>query len=294
MGAIAHFAHRERNAWIDRGRGNTGKVSEMTDARPSSPDQRRLTFKPDGVVSTLAIMVLFGLFFASIGPFDTIDAPIGPRMAYWLVTMVVGGLLIKAVEFVLDRVWPINHRILRALVLAVAVTPFQTLVVMFSGILIFPNPLGPTLYFALLPAVWIISLAVVAILELLHLSLSRRSASALAEGERLIGGMPEALVRHLPAKLRTATLFALQAEDHYVRIHTENGSTLILMRFSDAVAEVEKTMKGFRLHRSWWASEDGLVSVSYKRGTGEATLKGDLKAPVSRTYAKSLKDAGWF
>ncbi len=264
----------------------------MTDARSHSPGNRRLTLKPNGVVSILGLMVLFGLFFASIGPFDTIDAPIGPRMVYWLTTMIVGGLIIKAIEFGIDRIWPIENRVVRGLAVTLAVTPLQTLVVMFAGLLIFTNGINATFYFTLLPAVWIITIVVIAILELLRMS-ALRAAPGKADTVESPTGMPQALARHLPAKYRSSPLIALQAEDHYVRVHTEIGSTLILMRFSDAVADAETTSKGFRLHRSWWASEAWLENVSFKRGSGQARLKGGLTAPVSRTYAKSLKEAGW-
>ena len=104
---------------------------------------------------------------------------------------------------------------------------------------------------------------------------------------------PQGLARHLPARLRDAPLLALQAEDHYVRFHTEAGSDLVLMRFSDAVAEAETNLSGFRLHRSWWASESSLERVQFKRGSGQAHLRGGLTAPVSRTYYPALREAGW-
>ena len=93
--------------------------------------------------------------------------------------------------------------------------------------------------------------------------------------------------------MRSADLIALQAEDHYVRVHTSAGSDLILMRFSDAVAAAQSGQDGLRLHRSWWASAAAIRSIRYKRGSGEARLEGGLTAPVSRTYASALREAGW-
>jgi DNA-binding LytR/AlgR family response regulator len=48
------------------------------------------------------------------------------------------------------------------------------------------------------------------------------------------------------------------------------------------------------VHRSWWVARDAVVEA--ERGDGRAilTLKGGAKVPVSRTYAKTLRERGWF
>jgi len=280
----------------------------MTDARPSSPAPRRLGFNPTGLISVVGMMVLFGLFFAAIGPFDTIDVPIGPRLAYWLTVMVLGGLIIKGVEYALARLLPIDNRVLRGLAVTLGTTPLQTLVVMTATATLFTRQPSAARYFDLLPAVLIITLVVVAVLELLRLSAKSpageasarpslaevQAADVQADIPAATPAMPPALARHLPARLRASSLIALKAEDHYVRVYTQAGSTLVLMRFSDAVAQAEAGLSGFRLHRSWWANKAALEGVSFKRGSGQAQLTGGLTAPVSRTYYPALREAGWF
>ena len=96
----------------------------------------------------------------------------------------------------------------------------------------------------------------------------------------------------LSAKRRTARLIAAEAEDHYVRVHTDSGSELVAMRFAEAMAELALA-HGYRLHRSWWAAADAIEAVKWKRGGGEARLAGGLTAPVSRSCAAALKAAGW-
>lgn len=96
----------------------------------------------------------------------------------------------------------------------------------------------------------------------------------------------------LSAKRRAARLIAVEAEDHYVRVHTDSGSELVPMRFSEAVEELPRA-HGFRLHRSWWAAAEAIESVRWSRGGGEARLAGGISAPVSRSYAGALKEAGW-
>jgi hypothetical protein len=97
----------------------------------------------------------------------------------------------------------------------------------------------------------------------------------------------------LPMKLRGAAIRAVQAEDHYLRIHTDRGSDLILMRLADALEELEG-LEGAQTHRSWWVAREAVRDVA--RGDGRATLSldGGLTAPVSRRYARALRDAGWY
>jgi DNA-binding LytR/AlgR family response regulator len=100
-------------------------------------------------------------------------------------------------------------------------------------------------------------------------------------------------IERLPLRLRGARLIGVQAEDHYLRVHTDQGSDLILMRLSDALEELEG-LEGAQTHRSWWVAKDAVRGAS--RGNGRATLalEGGLTAPVSRRYAKALREAGWY
>jgi hypothetical protein len=96
----------------------------------------------------------------------------------------------------------------------------------------------------------------------------------------------------LSAKRRSARLIAIEAEDHYVRVHTDGGSELVAMRFADALEELAHA-HGFRVHRSWWVVGDAIEGVRWTRSGGEIRLEAGIVAPVSRTYAASLKTAGW-
>jgi DNA-binding LytR/AlgR family response regulator len=104
---------------------------------------------------------------------------------------------------------------------------------------------------------------------------------------------PARFIERLPLHLRAGRLIAVQAEDHYLRVHTDLGSDLILMRLSDAVAELDG-LEGAQTHRSWWVAKDAVRGVT--RGDGRATLvlEGGLTAPVSRSYAATLREAGWY
>jgi DNA-binding LytR/AlgR family response regulator len=104
---------------------------------------------------------------------------------------------------------------------------------------------------------------------------------------------PPKFIERLPPRLRRARLIAVQAEDHYLRVHTDHGSDLILMRLSDALEELEG-LEGAQTHRSWWVAKDAVQDASRGDGRATLTLDGDVSAPVSRRYAKALREAGWY
>jgi DNA-binding LytR/AlgR family response regulator len=107
------------------------------------------------------------------------------------------------------------------------------------------------------------------------------------------GAPPARFLDRLPPKLRGGELYAVEAEDHYLRLHTSRGSDLILMRLSDAVVELEG-LEGAQTHRSWWVAKSAMEDARRSDGRALLLLKGGVQAPVSRTYAKALRQAGWF
>jgi DNA-binding LytR/AlgR family response regulator len=97
----------------------------------------------------------------------------------------------------------------------------------------------------------------------------------------------------LPPRLRGAEIRAVEAQDHYLRLHTSKGEDLILLRLSDAVAELEG-IEGAQTHRSWWVAKNAVEDARRNDGRAILSLRGGIEAPVSRAYAKALRDAGWF
>jgi hypothetical protein len=106
-------------------------------------------------------------------------------------------------------------------------------------------------------------------------------------------GPPARFLGRLPAKLAGAELWAVEAEDHYLRLHTSLGQDLILMRLGDAVAELEG-IEGARTHRSWWVARAAVRDVERDDGRAILSLPDGARAPVSRAYAKVLRASGWF
>lgn len=99
-------------------------------------------------------------------------------------------------------------------------------------------------------------------------------------------------MRRVPSSLGS-TLLALEMEDHYLRIHTARGSDLILCRFADALTELDAGT-GLRVHRSWWVARTAVEAI-HRREDGKLILhlSNGLTVPVSRSYDKALRKAGW-
>ncbi len=100
------------------------------------------------------------------------------------------------------------------------------------------------------------------------------------------------LLDRLPFDKR-APLVSLQAQDHYVRVTTEKGSELLLMRIADAVNEVGDT-SGFQTHRSYWVAQDQISKSKQLGERGVLTLQDGSEIPVSRKYLQDLKSGGFF
>jgi DNA-binding LytR/AlgR family response regulator len=103
---------------------------------------------------------------------------------------------------------------------------------------------------------------------------------------------PRFLAR-IPQRLAGAELYAVEAEDHYLRLHTSQGQDLILMRLSDAIDELDG-LEGAKTHRSWWVARTAVSSAERLDGRAVLTLKDGAEVPVSRGFAKQLRSAGWF
>lgn len=123
-----------------------------------------------------------------------------------------------------------------------------------------------------------------------------REAKTRIETRTIIAApLPEAEAvfrQHLSARRREARLIAVEAHDHYLKVHTDQGTEMITLRFADALSELSEA-HGWRVHRSWWIAAKAVEAVQWRRGAGTVTLEGGLTAPVSRTYAPLVKSAGW-
>lgn len=238
----------------------------------------------------LAVLVAIGLLMGFLGPFASERAPVVGRYVYWMICMVGGGLIGIVADDLLSRRMVVTWR--RVAVVSVLMTPAVSLLVLTTEHLLMGAPFGGAGYQQLLWQVWPILLAVLVVRTLVW----RRLPARVETRTVVAPPLPEAEAtfrRRLSAKRRGARLIAIEAHDHYLKVHTDAGEELITLRFADALKELARA-HGWRVHRSWWVAADAVEGVRWRRGLGEIRLVSGLTAPVSRTYAPTLKEAGWF
>lgn len=241
--------------------------------------------EPRGFVRGLVIALIAAAFLTVSGAFGTGEAPLGARVAYWLILMLVGyvfGSVIARASFRDEgrQAWPTWLRVVVASLMMAA--PLTVLVGVSSRLFF-----GARMSMAAWPVLFISVLSVALVLTAINMLVeTRRTAITHASPQ------PPKFLERLPLKLRGAEVWAIEAEDHYLRLHTSKGQDLILMRLADAVAELEG-IEGAQVHRSWWVARDAITDA--KRGDGRATLtlKDGAEVPVSRTYAGLLRERGW-
>jgi hypothetical protein len=101
---------------------------------------------------------------------------------------------------------------------------------------------------------------------------------------------PPRLLERLPQS-RWGNVIRLSSSDHYVEVVTDKGVETLLMRFADALAELEG-IDGTRVHRSHWVARQAVLGQSRENGRVFLDLIDGARVPVSRGYLDAAKQAG--
>ncbi len=272
--------------------------------RDSSNVTRQAAGLPGRAVSILRAMAVslgLGIIFAWFGVYQTSSFPFLERVAYWTLLMGVGVASSALVTpLVFERWLPGAHP-----VLPIALTSLLISIPITLGLIIIetmadgaiPDPsFWWVQYFYVIVLSGIMTAGAWGVERLRAISLAGAPPNAPPptppSGAMSAQPVSPAFADRLPAKLRAADIHAVSAEDHYLRVHTSAGETMILMRLADAIRELG-ALEGMQTHRSWWVARQGLADTA--KGDGKVTLKlkSGAEAPVSRTYQKAVKDAGW-
>jgi len=230
------------------------------------------------VLAAAAALTFFGVY--------TTDEPVWIRFLMWAITCAVGGAAsVWAVPLVFER--KVAGSLLPVQILVTsAVIALPVLVSLY----LFMGAFGSWIPVPLLPMQYLYVYAVTLVLTAIGVLLHRARNPERPAGEPDADAASRFLGR-LPVKYRTAELWAVSSEDHYLRIHTSVGEELILMRLADAVRELSGA-PGAQTHRSWWVAKDGVRDTRRDGGKLVLVLKSGKEAPVSRTYAGAVKEAG--
>lgn len=232
-----------------------------------------------------AVATAVGLSLGAIGPFGSyLNGTLPVRTAYWVVCLWAGWLAFGISLPILTR-WA-NRRRVSAWLWTPPTVAVLSLV---------PAGLSRALAERMWPVVaevswleWYGQCLVISVLATLGMLWAGRSR----------GPVPAVLDRssadprdRLPSRLGR-TVLCLQMEDHYVRVHTPQGSALVLMSLSQAMSGL-KDVEGVQTHRSWWVARTAITGVVEDGRRLRLQLTHGLEAPVSRARVGALRAEGW-
>jgi hypothetical protein len=236
----------------------------------------------------LGVAVVFGLFLAAVGVHTAFDGPFWARALFLIGISIICVLLLNTLMVLTSRQpWPIWVRVLA--ISGAMVLPMGFVVWGMDEVFAAEKPgLAQILpYMATSVAVsFMIGL-------LMGFGVWRaQTGPGVVAAPEATPAVPPRFLDRLPPRLRGAEIWAVQAEDHYLRLHTSKGQDLILMRLSDAMAEL-KGIDGAQTHRSWWVARAAISDV--RKGERSATIRlpDETEAPVSRSQARTLRERGW-
>jgi hypothetical protein len=229
-----------------------------------------------------------GLFYALIGPFGSGSQPFGLRLFYCMAICVVAApvfFLGLRLGLLLGRrlAWPIwlsSLALAPVFGLIVAMETYWLAPLMWLG---HPPP-QPTFLRNYLQG--LVIMAPSAVILGWWMMRPRGETPTAASGPA-----PPRLLARIPVSIR-GQILALEAEDHYVRVHTARGSALILMRLADALDELDG-LEGMRVHRSWWVAKGAIAQAQARGRRMSLTLSNGVVAPVTREAAPLIRRAGW-
>jgi DNA-binding LytR/AlgR family response regulator len=251
----------------------------VTQSIAAPPDPRA-----EGVRNATVRVVLVAIAVALI--FSVSGAATWVQKAEWLVESVMGALVgLVAARRLVPISWYRNRLWAAALLIAAVVTVPIAAFVLFCVGALNHIPVTWKVVRTVIPSVFGTSVVMTALAFLVR-------PHATATHAAPAGAAPVKFLARVPPKLQGAELYAVEADDHYLRLHTSVGQDLILMRLGDAIDELDG-LEGAQTHRSWWVAKSAVTSVERFDGRAALTLKDGAEVPVSRGFARALRAAGW-
>ncbi|MGY6661151.1 MAG: LytTR family DNA-binding domain-containing protein [Glycocaulis sp.] len=239
----------------------------------------------------MAGIVAAGSFLAVLGPYGT------DRFGWPLVWFYWTGLMAMSMA-IAWTVGPLSRRLFPRApdYVHYAVVAFGISIAGTAAVLAINGVVRGQTDWSSAPVIWLLVFILAAFISamswLLEYVRGLRAASSLS-ARAIPAGMGAALTEKLPHRLRSARLISMSSEDHYLRVRTDAGEALILMRLSDAVAACS-ALNGAQVHRSWWVARSAVSDARKGDGRGTLVLENGTEVPVSRSYYPALRDAGWF
>ncbi len=208
------------------------------------------------------------------GPFGTYDSlSVFERAAYWGLIVSLAIVIVTAIKIVVASSLPKLSYWQNGVLVSAVFT------VLYSPILIV---LGHTMagreHVHFIP-IWMSFLIVfgvaMAIVQIRYLLLSQEVVGS----ARLFDRFSDKSVKQI---------YRVTVRDHYVDVFTDRGTETLLMRFSDAIAELDG-IKGNQVHRSHWVACAAMVRLDRSNGKYLLVLKDGSTVPVSRSFRPKIE-----
>ena len=235
------------------------------------------------------------------GPFGSFgQAPLSVALVYWWLVVGISLFLAQAVILLAERILPDrSYWVQHALILPAFVCAFVPVLFVLTRVFLGEDATD-TMSVPHKALVVAIVAGAIAVLRRV-LSLRRAPDAPVAElaPESIAPDAPETadavapepslprLTQRLAPDLR-APLLRLSVNDHYVEVYTRAGHATVLIRFSDALAEVD-CVPGLQVHRSHWVADDAVAAIEQDADRRLwIVLTRDGRVPVSRTYRAAV------
>lgn len=250
-----------------------------------------MSITQDKIIKVIIVVLLLSAVFCFLGIYNTNALPLLQRFFLWVSTISAATLVASLViPWVFGGPLSRQNIALKLVVLSMIVSiPTVFVVVAINGDLDGDLPLASWLSQYLRSFVISILINTAAYFSIKAAGWIPDTDSA----EKKNGASIDEFLKRLPIKYRDSKLYAISSEDHYLRVHTDLGEELILMRLSDALKELSE-VDGLQAHRSWWVARNGIADTISKNGKHTFVLKTGTQLPVSRSFSKAVRDANYF
>jgi hypothetical protein len=244
----------------------------------------------------IAVLLAVGVLLGSLGPYGTFYCfAVADRFGYWILRSLLVGLICLITFHTVTAnkacaAWPPTKQALAG-VLAASI---PCALIGFALASVFRHtPSTPLEVADLYGRVTIVTAVVGIPLHFARTAFARAQQIPLGElpTTKALPAADSAFMRRLPARLGVDLLY-IEVEDHYLRVHTSQGNGLLLLRLSDAVAELDPRL-GRQVHRSYWVARRAVSSVERERYRVRLILSNGARVPVSRTFLPKLRADGW-
>ena len=254
------------------------------------------------LLQELIVLLVISLFIGFLAPFGMTDVPWFTSVGFWFLICFCGYLIYRPILGA-------GSKILESFIGNIWISVFVCLLIA-SAIMAFVVPFVVTIYFNIevnyYSQYWSVfqkSLVIGGVISGVstYKSYVNKQRQQLIQAEldktqqqvqlnKLTASQNDQLMLKLPVDKR-GQLYCLEMADHYVKVYTDKGHHMLLMRFKDAL-ELLENHQGLQTHRSWWVATNAVQHVQRDGRKINLHLINDIKVPVSRTYQKQVKDAG--